>query len=40
MKYNRLMLGKAGLYADQCKQEGFICADFGIEDLSANLFDD
>lgn len=40
-KYNRIMLGKGGLYADQCKQEGFIGADFGIEeDLSANLFDD
>lgn len=31
-KYNRIMLGKAGLYADQCKQEGFIGADFGIEE--------
>ncbi len=40
-KYNRIMLGKEGVYADQCKQEGFIGADFGIEqDLSANLFDD
>lgn len=40
-KYNRIMLGKAGCYADQCKQEGFIGADFGIEeDLSTNLFDD
>lgn len=25
-KYNRIMLGKAGLYADQCKKEGFIGA--------------
>ena len=29
-KYNRLMLGKAGIYAEQCKQEGFVGADFGI----------
>ena len=35
------MLGKAGLYADQCKKEGFIGAFFGIEeDLSTNLYDD
>lgn len=40
-KYNRIMLGKAGLYADQCKKEGFIGAFFGIEeDLSTNLYDD
>lgn len=31
-KYNRIMLGKAGVYADQCKQKGFIGADFGIEE--------
>jgi len=37
-QYNRIMLGKGGLYADQCRTEGFIGADFGInEDLSKSL---
>lgn len=32
------MLGKGGMYADTCKNEGFIGADYGIkEDLSSNL---
>lgn len=26
--YNRVMLGKAGMYADQCRKEGFIGVDF------------
>ena len=40
-QYNRIMLGKGGIYADECKQQGYIGADFGIhEDLSANLTKD
>lgn len=40
-KYNRIMLGKAGCYADQCKSEGFIGVDFlKEEDLTNNLHDD
>ena len=27
-RYNRIMLGKGGLYADQCRQEGFVGVDF------------
>jgi len=27
-RYNRIMLGKGGMYADQCRQEGFIGVDF------------
>ena len=37
-KYNRIMLGKAGLYADQCKKEGFIGAFFGIEEVQTSAF--
>lgn len=37
-QYNRIMLGKAGLYADKCLKENFIGADFDIhENLSGNL---
>lgn len=37
-QYNRIMLGKGGMYADKCRQEGFIGADFDIyQDLSTNL---
>ena len=40
-KYNRIMLGKAGCYADQCKSEGFIGVGFIHDtDLSSTLFDD
>ena len=40
-KYNRIMLGKAGCYADQCKSEGFIGVGFiPDKDLSSTLFDD
>ena len=40
-KYNRIMLGKAGCYADQCKSEGFIGVGFIRDtDLSSTLFDD
>ena len=37
-QYNRVMLGRGGSFADQCKSEGFIGADFEIfEDLTKNL---
>ena len=40
-KYNRIMLGKAGCYADQCKSEGFIGVGFiHDKDLSSSLFED
>ncbi|MEG1644573.1 MAG: endonuclease NucS [Alistipes sp.] len=39
-QYNRIMLGKGGMYIDECVQGGYIGADYGIyEDLSANLPD-
>lgn len=35
------MLGRNSCYADQCKEEGFIGADFDIhEDLTGHLYDD
>lgn len=37
-KYYRVMLGKGSVYADECKREGFIGADFGIDqDLTGKL---
>ena len=40
-KYNRIMLGKSGCYADQCKSEGYIGVGFiHDKDLSSTLFDD
>ncbi len=37
-KYNRIMLGKGGMYAQQCVKDGYIGADFDIyQDLSASL---
>lgn len=37
-QYNRIMLGKGGLYADKCLEENFIGADFDIrEDLTGKL---
>ena len=37
-RYYRVMLGKGSLYADECKRDGFIGADFGIEqDLTGKL---
>lgn len=37
-QYNRIMLGKGGMYAEQCLKEGFIGADFDIrQDLSSSL---
>lgn len=40
-KYNRIMLGKSGCYADLCKSEGFIGVDFlSEEDLSNHLHED
>lgn len=39
-KYNRIMLGRGSMFAEQCKAEGFIGADFEIdEDLTNNLYD-
>ena len=39
-KYNRVMLGKAGVYAKTCREEGYIGANFNIDvDLSDSLFD-
>lgn len=38
--YNRVMLGKAGMYADQCRKDGFIGVDFLPDiDLSMHLPD-
>ena len=40
-KYNRVMLGKAGCYADLCKAEGFIGVNFlNDENLTNNLHED
>ena len=47
-KYNRVMLGKAGCYADLCKAEGFIGVNFlndennflNDENLTNNLYED
>lgn len=40
MQYNRVMLGKGAAFAKECRQGGFIGADFDIyEDLSGSLFD-
>jgi len=40
-KYYRVMLGKGSIYADECKRDGFIGADFGIEqDLTGKLPDE
>ena len=37
-QYNRVMLGRGGAYADQCKKDGYIGADFNInEDLTNHL---
>lgn len=39
-QYNRVCLGSAGCYAKECRVEGYIGADFDInEDLTANLTD-
>jgi hypothetical protein len=40
MQYNRVMLGKGGVYAKECRMGGFIGADFDIyEDLTGSLFE-
>lgn len=37
-QYNRIMLGKGGVYVEQCVREGVIGADFGInQDLADSL---
>lgn len=37
-QYNRVMLGRGGQFAEECRKEGYIGADFGInEDLTKNL---
>lgn len=39
-KYNRVMLGRAGMYAKMCREEGYIGADFEInQDLSDSLYE-
>ena len=39
-RYNRIMLGKGGMYADQCRKEGYIGVDFLPDtDLSTHLPD-
>ena len=39
-KYNRVMLGRAGMYAKMCREEGYIGADFDInQDLSDSLYE-
>ncbi|MDO4187321.1 MAG: hypothetical protein Q4D30_12710 [Bacteroidales bacterium] len=40
MKYNRVMLGKGGKFANECRKANYIGADFNIkEDLSDSLFE-
>lgn len=40
-RYYRIMLGKGSVYSDDCKRDGFIGADFGIEqDLTGKLPDE
>lgn len=40
-QYNRVMLGKGGAFADECRKDGYIGADFDIqEDLSNHLPED
>ena len=37
-RYNRIMLGRGGMYADQCHKEGFIGVDFlGDIDMTDRL---
>ena len=39
-KYNRVMLGRGGKYAKMCREQGYIGADFDInEDLSDSLYE-
>ena len=39
-KYNRIMLGSGGRFADTCRKEGYIGANFDLEfDLSDSLFE-
>ena len=39
-KYNRVMLGRACMYAEQCRKEGYIGANFDINvDLSDSLYE-
>lgn len=39
-KYNRIMLGRAGMFAKECYEEGYIGANFDIDvDLSDSLFE-
>ena len=34
-QYNRVMLGRGGQFAEECRKEGYISADFDInEDLT------
>lgn len=39
-KYNRVMLGRGGMFAQMCREQGYIGADFDINvDLSDSLYD-
>ena len=39
-KYNRVMLGRAGMYAKMCREDGYIGADFDInQNLSDSLYE-
>ena len=39
-KYIRVMLGRGSMYAKQCREEGYIGADFDVNvDLSDSLFE-
>jgi len=40
MEYNRVMLGKGGMYAAQCLKEGFIGVDFDIYQDLSDMFKD
>lgn len=40
-QYNRVMLGRGGQFAEECRKEGYIGADFNVyEDLTSTLTDD
>ncbi len=39
-KYNRIMLGRGGMFSKQCREEGYIGANFDINtDLSDSLYE-
>ena len=39
-KYNRVMLGRGSVYAKECREQGYIGADFDVNvDLSDSLYE-